>query len=131
MSELAKRLYSIARSYLPKRKKTLFRKDTSGETETYSFENEDADNDTTHTADPHTQTAYLDYPQEIIEDLANFNLTPPASFEDVRKARNREIKKYHPDRHMNDPEKRKTAKEILQIYNASYERLKAFYESKG
>ena len=33
--------------------------------------------------------------------------------------------------HMNDPEKRKTAKEILQIYNASYERLKAYYEGRG
>ncbi|MBW1899805.1 MAG: hypothetical protein JRI61_12220, partial [Deltaproteobacteria bacterium] len=35
-----------------------------------------------------------DYPRQVMEDLANFNLVPPSSLSEVRKARNREIKKY-------------------------------------
>ena len=70
-----------------------------------------------------------DYPDQIIEDLANFKLTPPSSFAEVKKARNRESKKYHPDRFVNDPERQATAQKIMQIYNASYERLKAFFQS--
>lgn len=67
------------------------------------------------------------YPERILEDLANFNLTPPSSFAEVKKARKRESKKYHPDRFANDPDKQATAQKIMQIYNASYERLKAFF----
>ena len=71
-----------------------------------------------------------DYPDQIVEDLANFRLTPPSSFAEVKKARKRESKKYHPDRFMEDPERQATAQKIMQIYNASYERLKAFYQNR-
>jgi len=67
-------------------------------------------------------------PQQVIDDLAVFNLTPPSSLEAVRNARNREIKKYHSDKFVNDPEKLETSKEIMQIYNAAYDRLQAYYQ---
>lgn len=70
-----------------------------------------------------------DYPDQIVEDLANFKLTPPSSFAEVKKARKRESKKYHPDRFVDDPERLATAQKIMQIYNASYERLKAFFQN--
>lgn len=63
------------------------------------------------------------WPQELVDDLAVFGLRPPATLAEVKKIRNQEIRKYHPDRFANDPEREMTAKEILQIYNGAYERL--------
>ncbi|MCP4753623.1 MAG: J domain-containing protein [Proteobacteria bacterium] len=71
-----------------------------------------------------TGTRSADYPRQLMEDLQLFNLTPPSSLEEVKSARNREIKKFHPDKYLNDPEKMETANQIVQIYNAAYERLK-------
>ncbi len=104
MSELLKRLYNIARALGPE-----------GKVGSPGMNDKKPDND---------------FPTRIIEDLANFNLAPPASFEAVRQARNLEFKKYHPDKHHGDPEKAETAKQIMQIYNASYERLKEFYKTR-
>lgn len=71
-----------------------------------------------------------DIPRQVIEDLALFKLQPPSCLAEVKKARNREIKKYHSDRFMNDPEKLKTSKEIMQMINAAYDRLKKYYEKE-
>ncbi len=73
---------------------------------------------------------YPGIPTEVVEDLATFNLRPPGSLEAVRNARNREVKKYHSDRFLNDPEKLETSKEIMQIYNAAYDRLAAYYRKQ-
>ncbi len=70
-------------------------------------------------------------PSQVAEDLAVFGLRPPSSLEEVKKARNREIKKYHSDRFIDDPEKYKTSKEIMQIYNAAFDRLKDHYKTGG
>lgn len=67
---------------------------------------------------------YSPYPQQLVEDLKLFNLTPPCSLDKVRKARNSEMKKFHPDKYSNDPAKKDVAKQIVQIYNAAYDRLK-------
>jgi hypothetical protein len=67
------------------------------------------------------------FPRQVIEDLAVFNLKPPSSLEEVKRMRNLEMKTYHADRFYNDPERFQTAQEIMQIYNAAYERLKAYY----
>ena len=67
---------------------------------------------------------------QLKDDLRIFGLTPPASLVEVKKARNREIKKYHPDRFTADIGKLETAKEILQIYNEVYERLAKHYSNQ-
>ena len=67
-------------------------------------------------------------PAQFVEYLALFNLTPPSSLEEVRKARNREIKKYHSDKFMNNQEKLETSKKIMQIYNTAFDRLKEYYK---
>lgn len=88
--------------------------------------------DQTEPASPKRPAApAADLPAQVIEDLAVFNLSPPASLEMVRRARNQEIKKYHSDHFLNDPEKYQVSKEIMQIYNAAYERLKTFYSNKA
>ena len=78
---------------------------------------------------PRSNGANRGVPRQVVEDLAVFNLTFPSTWEQVRKARNREIKKYHSDRFVNDPERYRTSKEIMQIYNAAYDRLKAHYKN--
>ena len=70
-------------------------------------------------------------PSQVAEDLHIFDLKPPSSFEEVKKARNREIKKYHPDKFLSDHEKLETAKQILQIYNGAFERLRVFYNGRN
>lgn len=73
---------------------------------------------------------YSGVPRQVVDDLSVFGLKPPSSLEEVRNARNREIKKFHPDKFMNDPEKIETSKEIMQIFNAAYDRLKEHYKNK-
>jgi hypothetical protein len=65
-----------------------------------------------------------------VEDLAVFGLKPPCSFDEVRKARNREIKQYHSDKFLQDSEKLDTSKKIMQIYNAAFDRLKKYYATE-
>jgi hypothetical protein len=70
------------------------------------------------------------YSKQVIDDLSLFELTPPASLQAVKKARNREIKKYHPDHFNNDKSRQETAKQIMQIYNNAFERLEKYYSKK-
>lgn len=69
------------------------------------------------------------YNHQLVEDLQLFGLNPPSSLEEVRQIRNQEMKKFHPDRYLNQPEKMETAKKIVQIYNAAYDRLKKSFGS--
>ena len=48
----------------------------------------------------------------------------------VRKARKRLLRKYHPDLHSKDPEKRKIADELARGLNGAYEQLQKRLESQ-
>ena len=76
---------------------------------------------------PEDWKSYPGGPSKLKEDLAVFGLKPPSAMREIQQARNRELKQYHSDLHMDDPEKFKAANEIMQIYNAAYERLKKYY----
>lgn len=135
MSNILKRLIRVAKSYIPHG--TRISKEESEEipfsfnqnnrnsktrnfySDSSSFTGNDQDND------------YSQVPKQVVEDLSVFNLKPPSSLEEVRKARNREIKKYHSDKFVNDLERFQTSKEIMQIYNAAYDRLKDYYEKRA
>lgn len=67
------------------------------------------------------------YPKQLVDDLKIFDLSPPSSLSEVKKARNLGIKKFHPDKFVADDEKSETAKRILQIYNSAFERLKRHF----
>ncbi len=69
------------------------------------------------------------YPEQVVEDLRIFGLVPPSDLNAVKKARNREIMKYHSDRFINDPEKLETSRQIMQIINLAYERLEEWFGS--
>ncbi|MBT3226644.1 MAG: hypothetical protein HN580_27260 [Deltaproteobacteria bacterium] len=108
--------------YLDERLKTW-------ETE-FDFRDEEPDAETRQQKQ-HTQSQSSEsiYSSQLIEDLQLFGLIPPSSLEEVRQIRNQEMKKFHPDRYLNQPEKMETAKQIVQIYNAAYDRLKKNFNS--
>lgn len=82
-----------------------------------------------HTGESSRQKSSPPRSSQLIEDLKLFNLSPPSSLQEVKKARNREMKVFHPDKYLNDPEKMAIANQIVQIYNDAYERLKASFET--
>ncbi|MFP4350617.1 MAG: J domain-containing protein [Thermodesulfobacteriota bacterium] len=131
MLDILGRLYRIARSKLP-RSDSGFGKFVSGEDSDYGEDDRFSMGDENQDGFQAHSDARGDFrvPQQVRDDLAVFQLTPPSSFQEVRSARNREIKKYHSDKFINDPEKLKASKEIMQIYNAAYDRLKTYYDNR-
>lgn len=121
------RLYNITKSYAPQKKRNwmnfFYQQDDASSfenQESESFQNKRADFQNSHAAD---------IPQQVVKDLAEFELSPPSSLDEVKKRWKAEMKKYHSDKYINDPEKLKVSKEIMQIYNGAYERLKQYYQS--
>ena len=140
MGEILKRLTRVVRSYIGQStgeaRGNLNRPSFSGR-ESGRARNEEASYSNASDSDARSSfnesTASHDYcgvPKQVVEDLSLFELTPPSSLDEVRRARNREMKKYHSDRYLDDPEKLETSKEIMQIYNAAYERLRQYYEGR-
>lgn len=60
----------------------------------------------------------------LAKDYKNLELSPGASFEEVKKSYKRLLALYHPDRHSSDPEKQRLATEISARLNQSYDRLR-------
>ena len=69
-------------------------------------------------------------PPSLVQDYANLELQLGASFENVRNSYKRLLKKYHPDRFANDPEKQKLATEITQKLNQSYQNIRSLQRPK-
>ena len=61
---------------------------------------------------------------------ANLEVPYGSDLETVRKARNRLLRKYHPDLHSKDPEKRQIAGELTRRLNGAYETLRQRTESE-
>lgn len=127
MSSIFKRLYKIGRAYASDFQQGRKTRQTIDDA-AFAHDTYDDDGAAAH----HKGTEYQappesSMPPQLVEDLANFGLIPPSSLEAVRRARNREVKKYHPDFYSGDSEKSETAKQILQILNASFDRLEAYY----
>ena len=133
--EILTRLYKIAKSstvgYVQSLGKAVGKKSTG--TDRLFAHSSGGDGGGGTRADPSGEgtKAPIGIPLKVIEDLAIFELKPPSSMDEVKRARNREIKKYHSDKFVNDLEKLGTSKEIMQIYNGAYERLKKYYGSIG
>ena len=141
MTDLLKRLARIARANIPKPNDWLdrwaerrggYRFDPNAESAAGEGEagRSRAGDEDFRTENRGHENRASDVPRQVVDDLAVFGLTPPSSLEEVRKARNREIKKYHSDRFVNDSERYETSKQIMQIYNAAYDRLKEHFEAR-
>ena len=129
MRDIIERLYNIARARIgsPDRPGNEF------DTGQYDWE-EDTSTSTGNSKTTHESTdqnrSPIEIPRQVIDDLTLFALTPPSSLQEVRQARNRELQKYHSDKFIKDDEKFQTSKEIMQIYNAAYERLEKYFSKK-
>lgn len=131
MLDILGRLYRIARSKLP-RGDHGFGKFVPGDDSDFNEDVHFSMGDENEGGFQAHSDARGDFrvPRQVQDDLAVFQLTPPSSLQAVRSARNREIKKYHSDKFINDPERLKASKEIMQIYNAAYDRLKTYYDNR-
>ena len=129
MSNLFGRLFNIARANVQQAFGNLLDRaeDRLDDWEERVFGEESDEEARTEQSRPHPSG----YPRQVVEDLGLFDLTPPSSLSEVKRARNREMKKFHSDRFVNDPAKFQTSKEIMQIYNAAFDRLRRFYESRS
>jgi len=122
------RLYKITKSYTPSLKKAdkVNQFYQNNEKPNCSADNQKPQpSESNHFGNTDTNA----FPQQVVQDLAEFGLMPPSSLAEVKKKWKAEMKKYHSDKFIRDPEKLKVSKEIMQIYNASYERLKQYYQS--
>lgn len=141
MTGILERLYRIAKAYAPNARESLEKWLTEKEAEIHARRSGGRERPGPERPEPEfehrQQTAgpspddFPGVPKQVVEDLSIFGLTPPSSMAAVKKARNREIKKYHSDRFMNDSDRFDTSKQIMQIYNAAYDRLEAYYESRN
>ena len=126
MRDIIERLYNLARAKIKSRVRPVEEYDPGQ----YEWDKQDA------TSTGNAESSYTnndryrsssEIPRQVIDDLALFNLTPPSTLQQVRQARNRELQKYHSDKFIRDDEKFQTSKEIMQIYNAAYERLENYF----
>jgi DnaJ-domain-containing protein 1 len=60
---------------------------------------------------------------KLEEYYANLEIPYGSDIETVQSAWKKQMRRYHPDLHANDPEKRKTAKILAQRLNKAYEEL--------
>jgi hypothetical protein len=146
MIDILKRLVSITRTYGPRKPRFLskerwksrlknHRKSASRKSEGSYSDTSEGNERSSHEGRKYSASGaggndYPGVPPKVVEDLAIFGLTPPSSLDEVRKARNREIKKYHSDMFLHDPEKLDTSKQIMQIYNTAFDRLKEYYKNR-
>jgi len=70
-------------------------------------------------------------PGALRGDYANLEVPFGADIETVRRSYKRLMLHYHPDRHGSDPEKQRVATEITKKLNESFERIRAYQESRG
>lgn len=61
----------------------------------------------------------------------NLEVEPGADLETIKRAYRRLMRKYHPDKHANDPAKHKAATELAQSLTRAYMELKKHLESGG
>jgi len=61
--------------------------------------------------------------QQIAQYYANLELPVGASLEDVRKQYREMMKRYHPDKHLGDPERHKAATALAQSLTRAYQAL--------
>ncbi len=64
----------------------------------------------------------------IERDLEIFGIKQFENLSALKSKRNEILKQYHPDRFAHDEKKQALAKEMIQIYNAAYERIVQHYQ---
>ena len=90
---------------------------------------QDATGHTHNSEDPAQQPGSQEPPPapavdpELAGYYANLEVPYGADLDAIRQARNRLMRKYHPDLHSGDPEKQRIATELVKGLNLAYEKL--------
>jgi DnaJ-domain-containing protein 1 len=69
--------------------------------------------------------------EALKKDYINLEVKFKAPFEEVKKSYKRLLRKYHPDRFANNPNKLKIATEITKKINRSYQNIKEYEKKRG
>ncbi len=131
MAHLIKRIYKLIQTNTDfyKNKTPLFNKTENKTSSFYKEKKEDYKNIFSENKKEPVNNVFL--PDSIIADLNIFGLSPPVTMETIKKARNREIKKYHSDKFLHDQQKLIVSKQIMQIYNAAFSRLSIYFDKNS
>jgi len=124
MKDIFKRLSRVARAEvgdLGRRVKSVFTSDDEPSSETQATEEAVA-----------AQTGPAQrWPKEIRQAYAVMELPLGANREDVRKAYKGLLRRYHPDKHHNHPDRLEHATELTQAIRQHYELLMAWLKEQG
>ena len=113
------RLHKTLSSYLPNFEKSKNWRDSDGRQKNFKYTSEDS----SQRENQHPQNG-KSYDPVLAGYYANLELPYGADLERVKKAWKKMVRKYHPDLHGTDPEKRRLANELSQGLNRAYEELK-------
>jgi len=69
--------------------------------------------------------------EQLRQYYANLEIEPGASLKEVKSAYRRQMRRYHPDRHADDPEKVRIANEVSQQLREAYEAIRAQLKRQG
>ncbi|MBD3422046.1 MAG: DnaJ domain-containing protein [Chitinivibrionales bacterium] len=128
MASIFERLFNVARAYANRSGNRFSTQDDARNTADSCFSDDEFHDSSDHTGPGRSGARTTSgVSGQVVEDLAVFGLTPPSTLDEVRAALRREMKKYHPDKFMQDGDKTDTANKVAQIYNAAYDRLKRYY----
>lgn len=105
--DLFKRVYDIASAEVKSR---LSRNETSSEGASYKHAASGDDDDKVYSSEMEREVAYY----------ANLELNYGASFDQIKASYKRLMKRYHPDLHHGDPEKKRIADKIVSRLNEAY-----------
>lgn len=119
---LISRLYKIIRSNI---------QSPGDQQKTDHFNDHDFFEQQTNRSSQSTHERKTDRDPELATYYANLEVPYGSDLETIRQARNRLIKKYHPDLHSSDPEKQRIANELVTGINHAYTQLKAEIEKNA
>jgi DnaJ-domain-containing protein 1 len=69
--------------------------------------------------------------EALRKDYSNLEVPFGSAFEEVKKSYKNLLRKYHPDKFANDPNKSKIATEITKKINESYQKIRAYEEKNN
>ena len=77
--------------------------------------------------DPASDQTQLGW-KRVKQYLANFELSPSASWQDVERAYVRMLERYRPDKHAADPERHRAAQELTESLTSAYQALRRYFD---
>lgn len=126
---IAQRLFNLARAEISSVQNRVINKIQS---KSYSYGDKESSEDETQ-ADATGADEKVDdkKAEQLRQYYANLELPPGADWPEVKSAYRRLMRKYHPDRHRDNPEEQRISTELSQKLRVAYEALRTELKSKS